>query len=399
MIKKILFILVIGLFIAAVDILVLREQPGFAVFSYGETTLEIPLSQFYYWVIAAFIILYFLFRILGALFRLPSRIHNKRQQKRNLDIMQSLESSMLDFSQFNWTDALRTATKHVKQSPMKKAQHLFAAHCAHNSGQKETRDAHVSNLRRLEGGKALASTIEAEFELEDGHPEKALLILHEESTDNICNLNTLSHAYIETDNIDDLEKVLEKLLPHADKAARIQYTVNRGLKWMIKHYDLNSADSKLAGLWKIYHKQLKATAGLLRSYVHTLVKHRRDTIAEQIIKTHLDESWDEILIQEYGLLKIDNIEQRTKQAEEWLKDHKESAGLLLTLGRFYKEQKLWGKAKNLLESSLSRRPLVATYAELAELHEQLNETIDAQRCAKKGLHIATRDIVEAKRTF
>ena len=82
-----------------------------------------------------------------------------------------------------------------------------------------------------------------------------------------------------------------------------------------------------------------------------------------------------------------------------LKDHKESAGLLLTLGRLYKEQKLWGKAKSLLESSLSRRPLVATYAELAEMHEQLNETVDAQRCAKKGLHIATRDIVEAKRNF
>lgn len=399
MIKKILFILLVGLIIAAVDILVLREHPGFVVFSYGDTSLEITLSQFYYWVIAIFIVLYFAFRIIGGLFRLPSRIQHHRQDKRNLDIMHSLESSMLEFSQFNWTDALRTATKHVKQSPMKKAQHLFAAHCAHNSGQKDTRDAHVTNLRHLEGSKALANTIEAEFELEDGHAEKALLILHDESTDNICNLNTLSHAYIKTENIEGLETTLVKLLPHADKAARIQYTVNRSLKWIINYYDINSADTKLAGLWKIYHRQLKANPALLRSYVHTLVKHRRDTIAEQIIKTQLDESWDEVLIQEYGLLKIDNVEQRTKQSEEWLKDHKDSAGLLLTLGRLYKEQKLWGKARSQLESSLSRKPLVATYAELAELHEQLDEIADAQRCAKKGLHIATRDVVEAKRTF
>lgn len=398
MIKRILFILLVGLIIAGVGMIVLRE-PGFAVFNYGDTTIEIPLIKFYFGVVTAFIILYFLFRIIGGLFRLPSRIQENRQHKRNLDIMQSLESSMLDFSQFNWSSALRTATKHVKQSPIKKAQHMFAAHCAHNSGQIDTREAHVTNLRNLEGGKSLANTIEAEFRLEDGHADKALLILDEESTDNICNLNTLSHAYIKTNDIDALETTLEKLLPHADKAARIQYTVNRSLKWMINYYDINSSDTKLAGLWKIYHKQLKANPTLLRSYVHMLVKHGRDTIAEQIIKTQLDETWDEVLIQEYGLLKIDNVEQRTKQSEEWLKTHKDSAGLLLTLGRLYKDKKLWGKAKSHLESSLSRKPLAPTYAELAELHEQLDEPIDAQRCAKKGLHIATRDVVEAKRTF
>lgn len=398
MIKRILFILFIGLIIAGVGIIVMRET-GFAVFSYADTTIEISLIKFYFAVVSAFIVLYFLFRIIGGLFRLPARIHHKRQDRRNLEIMQSLETAMLNFSQFNWAHALRTATKHVKHSPIKKAQHLFAAHCAHNSGQTDTRNAQVTSLRGISGGKEIANTIEAEFELEDGHAEKALSILQGESTENICNLNTLSHAYIETENIEGLEKVLEKLLPYTDRSARIRYTMKRSLKWMVSHYDIQSADTKLAGLWKIYHKQFKDNSTLLHSYVHMLIKHGRDNIAEQIIKSHLDESWDELLIQEYGLLNIDNIEQRTRQSEDWLKQHKDSAGLLLTLGRLYKSQKLWGKAKSYLETSLSRKPLVATYAELAELHELLDEPIDAQRCAKKGLHIATRDRVEAKRTF
>jgi len=392
MIKRILFILLIGLIIAGIGIYVMRE-PGFAVFSYADTTVEIPLIKFYFGVVATFIFLYFIFRIIGSIFRLPKRMHQSRQKKRKLEIMTSLGSSMLDFSQFNWSNALKTATKHVKQSPMKTAQHLFAAHCAHNSGQVDTRNAHVKSLRELDEGKALANTIEAEFELEDGHAEKALLLLRDESTENICNLNTLCHAYIKTNNVDDLEPTLAKLLPHAEKAARIQYTVNCALKWMINQYDINSADDKLNGLWNIYHRQLKSNPKLMHAYVHTLIKHGRDTMAEQIIKSQLDESWDEILIQEYGLLKIDNAEQRAKQAEEWLKHHKESAGLLLTLGRLFKAQKLWGKAKSYLESSLSRRPLAATYAELADLHESLDEPIDAQRCAKKGLHIATRNVV------
>ena len=398
MIKRILFILLFGLIIAGVGILIMREA-GFAVFSYADTTVEIPLIKFYFGVVAGFIVLYFLFRLLGGLYRLPSRLHVRRQQKHNLEIMKSLESSMLNFSQFNWTEALRTATKHIKQSPMRKAQHLFAAHCAHNTGQTDTRDAHVASLRSLEDGKSLANTIEAEFCLEDGNPEKSLLLLRDESTDNICNLNTLCHAYIKTDNIEGIEKSLPKLLPHADRAPRILYTVNRSLKWAINYYDANSSDTKLAGLWKIYHKQLRTNPTLLHSYVHMLIKHGCDTKAEQIIKNELDTNWDEMLIQEYGLLKIDNLPQRAKQCEDWLQQHKDSAGLLLTLGRLNKSQKYWGKAKSYLESSLSLKPLVGAYAELSELHETLDQPVDAQRCAKKGLHIATRDVVEAKRIF
>jgi HemY protein len=398
MIKRILFILLIGLIIAGAGILIMREA-GFAVFSYADTTIEIPLIKFYFGVIAGFIALYFLFRLIGGLYRMPSRIHSKRLQKRNFEIMKSLESSMLNFSQFNWTEAMRTATKHIKQSPMSKAQHLFAAHCAHNTGQNDTRNAHVTSLRNLEDGRSLANTIEAEFCLEDGDPEKALMLLRDESADNICNLNTLCHAYIKTNDIKGIEKSLPSLLSHADRSPRILYTVNRSLKWIVNYYDAHSADTELAGLWKIYHKQLRANPSLLHAYVHMLIKHGCDIKAEQIIKNELDAKWDEILIQEYGLLKIDNIPQRTKQSEDWLQKHKDSAGLLLSLGRLNKNQKFWGKAKSYLESSLSRKPLIGTYAELSDLHELLDQPVDAQRCAKKGLHIATRDVVEAKRIF
>ena len=49
MIKRILFILLFGLIIAGVGILIMREA-GFAVFSYADTTVEIPLIKFYFGV-------------------------------------------------------------------------------------------------------------------------------------------------------------------------------------------------------------------------------------------------------------------------------------------------------------------------------------------------------------
>ena len=177
-------------------------------------------------------------------------------------------------------------------------------------------------------------------------------------------------------------------------------TVLTSLEWLINYHDENAHADHLASLWKSYAKHIQSNVSLLRQYVHALCKNREDSLAEQIITSYLKQHWDEQLIQEYGVLTLDNTGQRIKQAEAWLQKHKESAGLLLTLGRLHKAEKLWGKAKSYLESSLSRKPLAATYAELADLHEFLNETADAQRCAKKGLHIATRDqSLKTKRAF
>ena len=399
MIKRILFLLLVGLIIAGFGLVIMREA-GFVVFSYGDTTVEIKLINFYFAVIALFIALYILFRLLGYIFRLPALLHNKRQQKRQLEIMHGIESSILDASEFNWEAAMRNSATHVKHSPIKRAQQILAARFANNSGNIQAREKHLAMLRKLENGKALANSFEAEFALEDSQPEKALSLLRDQNEDNLYNLNSLARAYIETDNIEGVERVLPKLHVHTGKTKWIKQTVFACLDWLIHYHDESAHAEQLAELWKTYAKHIQAEPGMLRQYVHALTKNRQDVLAEQIITTRLKESWDEQLIREYGVLTLDNVEQRIKQAEAWLNEHKESAGLLLTLGRLNKHEKLWGKAKSYLESSLSRKPLAETYAELADLHEFLDEPTEARKCAKKGLHIATRDqAIKTKRTF
>jgi HemY protein len=389
MIKLLSLILIAGILIAGIALIVMHE-PGFAVFSYGNTTVEITLVEFYFATVVLFIFLYLVLRILGGIFRWPERRRARLKQRKNLEIMQDLESSILNYSQHKWDDAIKSVTSHIKQSPIKRGQHLFTALCAHNGGQKEMRDAHISSLRNLDESQALANTLEAEFSLEDGKPDQAISILRNESTDNISNLDTLARAYAKTSNSVELENVLPKLIPHSGKSSRIKSTVNECLGWLINHYDTAAEEKALADIWKVYFAPLQDSPELMHAYVHALIKHQQDALAEQIITMQLDKQWDDNLIVEFGTLNIDNAEQRIKLAESWLDKHKYSASLLLTLGRLSKKQKLWGKAKKYLESSLSRRPLAETYSELADLHEQLNETADAQRCAKKGLHIATR---------
>ena len=399
MIKRILFVLLIGLLIAGFGLVVMRE-PGFAAFSYGDVTVETKLVKFYFAVIVMFIALYIVLRLLGYLVRLPSHMHSKRQQKRQLEIMQGIETSVLSAGHFNWDAAMRDAVTHIKQSPIKQAQRVLAARFAHNAANTQMREKHLSKLRQLSDGGSLANSLEAEFALDDDLPDRTLALLRDEGDENAYNLNSLAQAYAQTNNIAGLETILPKLHLHAGKAKRLQKTVIASLEWMINHYDENANAEQLAALWKTYSKHIQSDNPLIQQYVHALVKNREDVLAEQIITTQLKDHWDEQLIREYGALSLDNVQQRIKQSEQWLQKHKESAGLLLTLGRLYKREKLWGKAKSYLESSLSRKPLAATYAELADLHEFLNESTDAQRCAKKGLHIATREqSIKTKRSF
>ncbi|MEM8844577.1 MAG: heme biosynthesis HemY N-terminal domain-containing protein [Pseudomonadota bacterium] len=388
MIKLLSLILIAGLIIAGIGMVVMHE-PGFAVFSYGDTTVEVTLVKFYFAAVAFFVILYIILRILGSLSRWPMRVSARRQQRNNLEIMQGLESSVINYSQYKWEDAMKSVTHHIKKSPIKRGQHLFTAICAHNAGQTDTRDAHISSLRNLNEGQELANILQAEFSVDDGNPDQAISILRNESTSHVCNMNTLALAYADTANCDKLEEILPKLLTHANKSKRVKETIAYCVEWLVNHYDTVADEKALADMWKIYYGSMQANSTLMHSYIHALVKHHQDSLAEQIIAMQLDKEWDETLVIEFGLLNIDNVDQRIKLAESWLDRHKDSAGLLLTLGRLSKTQKLWGKAKNYLESSLSRRPLAATYAELADMHEQLNEPSEAQRCARKGLHIAT----------
>ncbi len=399
MIKRILFILLIGLLIAGFGLVVMRE-PGFAIFSFGEITIEMELIKFYFALIAGFIVLYIFFRLLGYVFRLPRRIHAQRNQKHQLETLLGMENTILAARKFDWNAALRSVMTNVKSSPIKLSQNLLATQYAQSLGNIKLRDTQLAKIRSAEGGNMLANALEAEFALDENQANKALLLVTDKNTDDPVFLNILARAYLQNKDAVELDNVLSKLVLHVGKSNQLHNTFIDSLKYLTHFYDENANGEQLASLWKRYSKFIASEAPLLQKLVHGLARNHENVLAEQIITAQLKDHWDEQLVQEYGLLTLGNNEKRINQAETWLQHHKESAGLLLTLGRLHKKEKLWGKAKSYLESSLSRKPLAMAYAELAEIHEYLDESADAQRCAKKGLHIATRDqSLKTKRTF
>ena len=95
-------------------------------------------------------------------------------------------------------------------------------------------------------------------------------------------------------------------------------------------------------------------------------------------------------MQLYGQVRGRDPGKQLQAAEGWLKEHPNDPGLLLTLGRLCLINKLWGKAREYLEASLSFQRSAETCAELGRLLAQLGEVERSNQLFQEGLVLLDR---------
>jgi len=114
-----------------------------------------------------------------------------------------------------------------------------------------------------------------------------------------------------------------------------------------------------------------------------LVDLGAETETQKLIESVLDavkhEEWQPELVAIYGRLTHSEQTARIAKAEAWLRQHPDDARLLKALGRMCLRQRLWGKAQNYLEASLSVEASQQAHLELARLFDQLGRTEEANR--------------------
>ena len=110
----------------------------------------------------------------------------------------------------------------------------------------------------------------------------------------------------------------------------------------------------------------------------------------QLLTNSLNANWDSELVTLYGDCQTGDAVAQIDQAEQWLSDHKQDAGLLLTLGKLCLHQKLWGKARSYLEASNSIAPSQAAYTALGKLAESLGKNDEAFNYYQRAMSVANR---------
>ncbi len=160
------------------------------------------------------------------------------------------------------------------------------------------------------------------------------------------------------------------------------------LQKMYQH-KLQQANDKaqLQQAWKALPRTVRKDPAVIVNYTKSLVKLSGTDAAEAVLRKSLNQDWSEELIQQYALLDEGNKLARLKQTEKWLQKYPEDPGLHLAVGRLCLAEKIWGKAREHLQTSLRYRPDQVTYATLGALSKRLGELEEAAECFSRALEM------------
>ena len=392
---RILLLFIVFLILFAGIVLYVMQAPGLAVFTYGDIAVELPLVGFVIGACIGFAALYLLLRLLGLVFNAPLRIQAARSRHKRRRAARDTSKGLTRFASGDWAQSEKLLVRGAEHADSTHINYIWAANAAQQASNYEMRDRYLEQAKKCMPGKQTALDIlHAEFLLLQGQSEQVLTCVERYSGEIRSNskiAGLFAGAYEQLQDWQQLARMIPDLKKNShfdpDALARIQNNTVRGLLSAVVN---GETAEDIERLGTRFRDVIAADDALAVAYIEALRTQGRHRTATALAADILNSHWSTGVVRQYGLLEPADTTRALHQAEQWMTRHDDDANLYLTLGRLCKRAQLWGKAKTYLESSLSREPLVETYAELAALHEHLDEAEAAHRYAKKGLGLATR---------
>ncbi|MDD5299538.1 MAG: heme biosynthesis HemY N-terminal domain-containing protein [Gallionella sp.] len=384
--KYLLWILL--LFAAAVALVTASHNPGYALLVYPPYRIELSLTLFIALSMLVFISGYGLVRLMIAALQLPAYVRKFRLERAQVKARELLDDALGAFFEGRYAAAEKAAARAMELGDTSALHPIIAARAAHELRDYEKRDAYLSAAEGKSMGDAtmrlMATT---KFMLDQREPRAALNALQELRASGVKgHLGALSlelKAQQQAGNWDEVLNVLEQL----EKRAAIDVTAAAQLRQQAWLEKIRQQDD-LAGLADCLKKipaDFKRRSKVAAVAAHALIRHGGGSLAQQLLSDSLNAQWDSELVALYGDCQSDDMVAQIEQAEKWLNQHKDDAGLLLALGKLCMHQKLWGKAQSYLGASISVSPSHAAYTALGQLAERLGKPDDAFKYYQRAI--------------
>jgi len=384
-----LFVIALAALLVGVGIVALIEtDPGYVLVSFGNYTLETSL-----WV--GLLLLLLLVASIWLLLRLVRRIVSGQRflsswfgSRKARNAQRLSTRGMISYTEGNWAVARRQLLRGARNNEAPLANYLLAAHSSAHLQETDKVHEYLRAASDAEPGAAVAIEVAlAEMKLEAGEHQQALAAL-DQATKNIGKhphvLTLLSRAYQGLEDWDKLAELLPQLqkhkLPSTAEFQKLERQVHRN---RLERCTL--ATGQLHALWQTLPRYLQRDADMVALYVGRLIAAGDHESAAKLIQRTLKQTWNESLVRYYGYVQTDNTARQLARAESWLAAHRDSAELLLCLGRLAARDKLWGKAREYFESSYRLQPGAEVCAELGRLLTALGEPNVAAAYYREGL--------------
>lgn len=383
-----------ALFLGALGAHFLLQDKGYVLINFRSYVVEMSVPV----LVMALIALYALVRIVAGIWRAPRRLGEAIAERRHRRSGDKLMRGVMQLTegQFGRGERLLTRSLHASDAPL--VNYLMAAKAAQLQGSAERRNEWLKlAYEQLPEAETTVLLTQAEMQFDAGEYENALASLRrvqESRPDHPVVLALLARTYAA---LNDWPQLAE-LLPHLGRA-RLGDEARRGLiadalEHAFTAEDLGSA--RVDALWSGLPAGDRKTPRLVRLHARALERVGRGPEAERELRAALKQRWDGQLVEAYGKLDSGDAKQQLRRAESWLQRHPEDGTLLLAAARLCMANKLWGKARSYLESSLALAPAPAAYALYGRLLNELGESDEAAIAFRSGLGLVSG---EASGTF
>lgn len=373
---------------------IIAQDPGYALFSYGHWTVEMPLWLSAFLIILIIALSLFTIWFVKTLFSGSDKVKLWWKQHQNNKAKQLTYKGFLALAEGRWKNAEQYLIESAPHSDTPLINYLSAAKAAEEGNSPERRDHYLQLALDVGAGSDMAIRLtQAQLQFKHGELEQSvrnLQRLHIDAPKHpkvLRLLCTLYEAMLDW-------PALYTLLPECRKTQALSKEVLARLEQKIYPALLPTYAGKglkaLMTFWQQSPRTIQTDPIIVGEYAKLLTQQSAITEAEAILRAILKKTYNQHLVLLYGLTIGSSPKKQLAFGESLLPEHFKDPILLLTLGRLCLTNQLWGKARDYLEKSLSLMPMPETYAELGSLMEYLDLTEKRDEYYKKGLLLATK---------
>lgn len=379
----------LGLFALAVALVLAAHNPGYVLLVYPPWRMEMSLSLFAVGLLALLLAALLAARLVSAALRLPEQVRRFRAERAQARRRATVMDALTAFFEGRLATAEKAAGQAIDLGDDTSLTPIVAARAAHELREFDRRDAYLAAAGNDAHATAMRLMAAAEFSLDQRRPVAALDALKElrksGARSHVGALRLELRAQQQCNNWDAVLDLAEQL----EKREALDATYAAQLRqqaWLEKLREAQDA-AALNAAWKIVPAAARLRTRIAEAAAHAFMRLDDFRNARRILTDSLEAQWDSGLAALYGDIAGDDALGQIEQAERWLTQHHDDAGLLLALGKLCLRQHLWGKAQTYLDASISLSPSRAAYMALGQLAEELQKPDEAFGHFRKAMEL------------
>lgn len=370
---------ILAIFAAAVGLtLAAKPNEGYLLAVYPPYRIELSFNFFAVLVLSFVFLLYGLIRLVSSMVSLPVKAreyHLKRAREKHRALMLD---ALVSYFEGRYAKAEKAAAQAMEGGESPGINAVVAARAAHELRAYDRRDAYLSRVEELDPeSRQLKWMTDAELLVDERRYVEALSVLRllKESGER-QHTAALRLELKARQHLKDWDAVLD-LAAQLDTRNAFDAAYSEQLK---RHARIEKLKKKVSegregflSYWQKMPESERRDARVASVAAQNFIAFGECALAQKIIEESLEHQWNSHLVALYGDCPEPDTVKRIERAEAWLEKHDDDAVLLLTLGRLCMHQKLWGKARNYLDASLSVHPSAAAHLALARLAETMQD--------------------------